>query len=103
HSCRISIEAVQGQEITTIEALCEDETGRMVIAEFLQEQAAQCGYCINGLLVSLTGLLKSNPARSRDEVIKFLDERHLCRCGAHPRILRVIARLFPAQVQNGTA
>jgi len=87
-SCDTPLWSVAGKRITTIESAAADALRRM----FLDEQAAQCGYCINGLIMSLTSLLSREPRPTRADVLAHLDERHLCRCGAHPRILRVIDR-----------
>lgn len=97
-SCRLDAEFVAGKNVTTIEGLHDQsQRGRDIIALFVDEQAAQCGYCINGIIVSLTGLFARVPQPTRAEILDFLDERHLCRCGAHPRILRVIDRLLGAR------
>lgn len=85
-SCDTPLWSVAQRRITTVEGL-ECETLR---ALFLDEQAAQCGFCINGILMSLTGLLARDPRPTRADILAHLDERHLCRCGAQPRILRVI-------------
>jgi nicotinate dehydrogenase subunit A len=89
-TCNLAIEAVAGQYITTIEAAAADERSRFVRQAFLDEQAAQCGYCTNGIIMTVIGLLGQNPPASRPEIIAVLDEQHLCRCGAQPRILRAI-------------
>jgi nicotinate dehydrogenase subunit A len=91
-TCDLTIKAVAGQTITTIETAAADERWRFVRQAFLDEQAAQCGYCTNGIIMTVIGLLGQNPPASRQEIIAALDERHLCRCGAHPRILRAVDR-----------
>ena len=60
-------------------------------AAFLDEQAGQCGYCLSGILMSAKALLDANPHPSREQIITALDQ-HLCRCGAHPRIIRAIEK-----------
>ena len=94
HSCKTELWAVEGRHITTIEGLVK--TGRVddVPRMFVDEQAAQCGYCTNGIIVSVVGLLEKQTAPTREEVLDFLDERHLCRCGSHPRIIRIVDRLL---------
>ncbi len=62
-----------------------------LVAAFLDEQAGQCGYCLSGIIVSAKALLDRQPAPSRAEIIAALDP-HLCRCGAHNRIIRGIER-----------
>jgi len=92
HSCKLPVSVVGERSVTTIEGLPAQGVLGPVQRIFLEEQAAQCGYCTNGIIVSLTGLLRRRPLPSRDEIVHFIDERHLCRCGAHPRILRAIDR-----------
>jgi nicotinate dehydrogenase subunit A len=58
---------------------------------FLDEQAGQCGYCLSGILMSAKALLDRNPDPSRADIVSALD-KHLCRCGAHQRILRAVER-----------
>jgi nicotinate dehydrogenase subunit A len=58
---------------------------------FVDEQAGQCGYCLSGILVSAKALLDRNPDPSRADIVAALD-KHLCRCGAHQRILRAVER-----------
>lgn len=86
-SCSLKLWAVQGKRVETVEGL-EDHP---LIAAFAAERAGQCGYCLSGLVMRAKGLLDQNPAPDRDDIIAALDEG-LCRCGAHPRILRAVAR-----------
>ncbi len=58
---------------------------------FLDEQAGQCGYCLSGILISAKALLDRNTAPTRADIVAALD-RHLCRCGAHQRIIRAVQR-----------
>ncbi|MCY1165833.1 Nicotinate dehydrogenase subunit A [compost metagenome] len=58
---------------------------------FIDEQAAQCGYCLSGILISAAALLQQNPNPSEAEVRQALD-KHLCRCGSHNRIVRAVLR-----------
>ena len=58
---------------------------------FIDEQAAQCGYCINGMVVSATALLKTTPNPSEDQIRQAL-AGHLCRCGTHTRIVKAVQR-----------
>lgn len=88
-SCSSPVETFAGREIITIEALGETETGARVQRAFVEATAAQCGYCTAGLVVAVTGLLSRNPSPGRDEVLEALAP-HLCRCGAHPRVLRAV-------------
>jgi aerobic-type carbon monoxide dehydrogenase small subunit (CoxS/CutS family) len=90
-SCGLSTESIEGCDVFTPAALQGDPIGAVVLQAFLDEQAAQCGYCINGILMSLTALLKRELNPSKEKIIETLN-RHLCRCGAHARILRATER-----------
>jgi nicotinate dehydrogenase subunit A len=83
-SCDTPLWSAAGKQITTVEGLGE---GHPLREAFLEEQAAQCGYCINGILMSVSSL--KNP--TEEQLFKALD-RHLCRCGTHVRILKAIKR-----------
>ena len=90
-SCVIPILMVEGRAITTLEGLgTADAPGPMQQA-FIEEQAAQCGYCIPGMMMRAQALLERNPAATEDEVRAEL-EPNLCRCGTHMRIIRAIMR-----------
>jgi nicotinate dehydrogenase subunit A len=90
-SCVTPMSAVSGANITTSEALGRDAASKALQAAFVAEQVPQCGYCISGMMIAATALLERNPTPSRDE-IKTAMNGHLCRCGAHLRILRAIER-----------
>lgn len=94
HSCTTSLADAEHRSVITVEGLMQQGRLAPVQALFLEGQAAQCGYCINGIMLSLTGLLARRPLPGREEILQFLDERHLCRCGAHARIVRVVDRLL---------
>jgi len=85
-ACDTPLWAAEGRDVTTVEAL----PARLHQA-FVDEQAAQCGYCSSGVLVSAAALLKRQPRPSEAEVRAALDG-HLCRCGAHNRIVRAVLR-----------
>jgi len=86
-SCGLSTDSIEGCDVFTPAALQSDPVGSVVLQAFLDEQAAQCGYCINGILMSVTALLKRELNPSKEKIIETLS-RHLCRCGAHVRILK---------------
>lgn len=90
-ACDTPLWAAAGKEITTVEGLGTPERPHALQRAFLAEQAAQCGYCIAGMLISATALLKRRPHPSEAEVRAALD-RNLCRCGAHNRIVRAVLR-----------
>jgi len=89
-SCSIPVSVVD-QPITTIEGLGTADNPHPVQAAFIAEQAAQCGYCINGMVMTSAALLKRNPKPSEAEIRTALDG-NLCRCGTHMRILRAVRR-----------
>lgn len=90
-SCDTPMWAVQNRGITTVEGLGTPEHPHPVQQAFLDEQAAQCGYCINGMMISMAALLKKTTEPSDAELVAALD-RHLCRCGTHMRILQAARR-----------
>jgi nicotinate dehydrogenase subunit A len=97
-SCDTPLWSAAGHEITTVESLSQGGALHPLQQAFIGEQAAQCGYCINGIMMSAMALLERNPDPSEMEIIAALD-RNLCRCGTHTRILRAIARA--AQMMRG--
>jgi aerobic-type carbon monoxide dehydrogenase small subunit (CoxS/CutS family) len=90
-SCALLLGEVRGREVTTLEGLAQGGELHPVQRAFLEESAAQCAYCIPGIVMETVALLAWNGAPSEDEIRRALDS-HLCRCGAHPRILRAVRR-----------
>ncbi len=90
-SCDTPLWSAVGHAITTVEGLSQNGAPHPIQQAFLGEQAAQCGYCINGIMMSAVALLERNPDPSEAQIAAAL-ERNLCRCGTHVRILRAIAR-----------
>jgi nicotinate dehydrogenase subunit A len=90
-SCVIPIDGCAGRDIVTLEGLGSRERPDPVQAAFIQEQAAQCGYCLNGMIMSVKALLLRNPKPSEQEVLEAL-RYNLCRCGAHIEIMRAAMR-----------
>ena len=90
-SCVIPIEGCTGRDIVTLEGLGSRERPDPVQAAFIEEQAAQCGYCLNGMIMSTKALLKTNPRPSESEIREAL-RYNLCRCGAHIEIMRAAMR-----------
>jgi nicotinate dehydrogenase subunit A len=89
-SCDTPLLSIAGRSVVTVEGLAGDGDGLSALQQaVLDEQAAQCGYCLSGILVSGTALLAENPAPAEDEVRRALD-RNLCRCGSHPRMVAAI-------------
>ena len=90
-SCVIPISGCVGREIVTLEGLGSREHPDPVQDAFIREQAAQCGYCLNGMIISAKALLKRTPHPSETEVLEAL-RYNLCRCGAHIEIIRAAMR-----------
>ena len=90
-SCVTPISALEKSEITTIEGLGTIEKPHALQQAFIEEQAAQCGYCTNGMIMSAKELLDRNPRPSEPDVRAAL-AGNLCRCGTHNRIIRAVLR-----------
>jgi nicotinate dehydrogenase subunit A len=95
YACSREIGTVAGRSVTTIEGLGSVAQPHPLQQAFLDEQAGQCGYCLSGILMSAKALLDRNPSPTRADIVAALD-KHLCRCGAHPRILRAVANAAAA-------
>src|SRR5712691_9231651 len=93
-SCVTPVSSVR-QPVTTLEGLGTRERPHPLQQAFIDEQAAQCGYCINGMIMSAAALLKQKAKPSESEIRSALDG-NLCRCGTHLRILRAIRRVARA-------
>jgi nicotinate dehydrogenase subunit A len=89
YSCNTPIWAVAGREVTTVEGLGTPERAHPVARAIVDAQAAQCGYCISGIVIAAAGLLAGNADPTEEDVRAALD-RNLCRCGAHNRIVRAV-------------
>jgi nicotinate dehydrogenase subunit A len=90
-SCVTPIESLANAEITTLEGLGTIDKPHPLQHAFIEEQAAQCGYCINGMIMTAKALLDRNPRPSETDVRQALAE-NLCRCGTHNRIVRAVLR-----------
>jgi nicotinate dehydrogenase subunit A len=90
-SCVTPIDTLRQSEITTVEGLGTLERPHALQAAFMAEQAAQCGYCIAGVIMAAKALLDRNPQPSEAEVRQGLAD-NLCRCGTHNRIVRAVLR-----------
>jgi len=91
YACTRTMDTVAGRAVLTVEGLGGAANPHPLQQAFLDEQAGQCGYCLSGILISAKALLDRNPKPSRDQIVAALDG-HLCRCGAHTRIIRAIGR-----------
>jgi nicotinate dehydrogenase subunit A len=92
-SCVRAASEFEGAEITTVEGLAKGGKPSALQQAFIEEGAAQCGYCTAGLVVAATALLEKNPKPDDTEVREALRE-HLCRCGSHLRVLKAIDRVI---------
>jgi nicotinate dehydrogenase subunit A len=90
-ACDTPVWAAQDKEIVTVEGLARGGLPNALQQAFIDEQAGQCGYCVSGILASATALLAREPRPSEAQVRQALDG-HLCRCGAHNRIVRAVLR-----------
>lgn len=90
-SCLMPLLLLEGKEITTLEGLGSIESPGPMQRAFIEEQAAQCGYCIPGMMLRAQALLQKNPHASDAEIRTQL-QPNLCRCGTHMRILRAVKR-----------
>jgi nicotinate dehydrogenase subunit A len=90
-SCVTPLLLLEGEQVTTLEGLGTIADPAPIQRAFMDEQAAQCGYCIAGMMMRAQALLMRNSSPSDDEIRSEL-EPHLCRCGTHMRILRAIRR-----------
>jgi nicotinate dehydrogenase subunit A len=94
-SCVAPVSAVAGRTVTTLAGLMEKGKASRLQQAFIDEQAAQCGYCTSGMIIQAQALLDRNPQPTDAEVRTALDG-NLCRCGAHNRIVRAVLRAAKA-------
>ena len=90
-SCDTPLWAAAGKAITTIEALGSVDAPSVLQRAFIAEQAAQCGYCVSGVVMSAAALLAHNPDPSEADIKQAL-ARNLCRCGTHARLIKAVQR-----------
>lgn len=89
-SCQLEVGNLAGKRITTLEGIGTPDRPHPLQTAFIELQAGQCGYCLSGILVGAKALLDRNPDPTRAEIAEAL-AWHLCRCGAHNRILAAVA------------
>jgi nicotinate dehydrogenase subunit A len=90
-SCVTPLSTAQNKSVTTLEGLGSTKKMHKIQQAFVDEQAVQCGYCINGMIMTTKSLLDKNP-KPTDRQIKEALAANLCRCGTHVRILRAVKR-----------
>ncbi|MEH6304576.1 (2Fe-2S)-binding protein [Olivibacter sp. CPCC 100613] len=88
-SCKRPCNSLENVSITTLEGLGQNKQPDPVQEAFITEQAAQCGYCINGMIIASKALLQENP-NPTDKEIRLALQRVLCRCGSHNRVIRAV-------------
>ena len=90
-SCQTQASAAAGRSVTTLAGLLEDGKPNKLQQAFIDEQAAQCGYCASGMILQAQALLDRNPSPTESDVRSALNA-NLCRCGSHNRIVRAVLR-----------
>jgi nicotinate dehydrogenase subunit A len=90
-SCSVPVSAARNRSITTLEGLGSVARPHFIQKAFIEEQAAQCGFCMNGMIMTAKVLLDRNPNPTDAEIKQALDP-NLCRCGSHLRVLRAVKR-----------
>ena len=95
YSCLLPVSVLEGRRIRTVEGLGTEEAPGAMQRAFIEEQAAQCGYCIAGMIMRAQGLLEHNRTPSDEDIRRYM-ALNLCRCGTHMRILRAVRRAAKA-------
>ena len=90
-ACETPVWAIEGKSVTTVEGLGQRSAPHALQTAFIEEQAMQCGFCTSGILMSAAALLQRQPQPSRQDIVRAIDG-HLCRCGAHNRVVRAIEK-----------
>jgi nicotinate dehydrogenase subunit A len=96
-SCVTQVTAAQNRAVTTLEGLGSTKKMHPLQQAFVDEQAVQCGYCINGMIMTAKAFLDKNPKPTDSDIKQALDG-NLCRCGTHTRILRAVKRASAQKV-----
>jgi aerobic-type carbon monoxide dehydrogenase small subunit (CoxS/CutS family) len=94
--CNRPVAEFPGKDIITVEGLAKGDALNAIQQAFVEEGAAQCGYCTPGIVIAATSLLKNNSKPTEQDVIDALHP-HLCRCGSHPNVMRAVNRV----IKNG--
>jgi nicotinate dehydrogenase subunit A len=98
-SCITAVETVQGLEVVTLEGLGSVDKPHPIQKAFIEEQAAQCGFCLNGVILTAKAFLDKHPMATEKEIQEGMS-RVLCRCFTHTRMLRAIGRARPGVNAN---
>ena len=97
-SCMLPASAAENKSVTTLEGLGSVAHPHAIQAAFVEEQAAQCGYCMNGMIMGAKVLLDKNPHPSVSDIKRSLNG-YICRCGTHLRVIRAIQRVSNSSVK----
>ena len=97
-SCMLPASAAENKSVTTLEGLGNVAHPHPIQAAFIEEQAAQCGYCMNGMVMGAKALLDKNPHPTVSDIKRSLNS-YLCRCGTHLRVIRAIQRVSNSSVK----
>lgn len=89
YSCQTEVGNLSGREVETVESLANSSEGRTLLEHFERHQAGQCGFCLSGILMRTLHFVRHSGDGSTAAVVRAL-QPHLCRCGAHPRILAAV-------------
>jgi nicotinate dehydrogenase subunit A len=90
-ACETPLWAIEGKAVTTVEGLGSRSAPHALQTAFIEEQAMQCGFCTSGILMTAAALLQRQPQPTRAQIVQAIDG-HLCRCGAHNRVVRAIEK-----------
>jgi nicotinate dehydrogenase subunit A len=101
-ACTVVMAGVGGRQVTTLEGLGSENNLGLVQAAFVAEQGAQCGYCLNGMIMTAHALLSKTPAPSTAQIAEAL-RYNLCRCGTHVEIVRAVARAVEVKAAEAKA
>jgi nicotinate dehydrogenase subunit A len=101
-SCAVPVAQAHGKKVTTLEGLGSSAKPHPIQQAFIREQALQCGYCANGMIMTTKAFLDRNPNPS-DREIKQALAGNLCRCGTHVRIVRAVKRAARAMAKGASA
>jgi aerobic-type carbon monoxide dehydrogenase small subunit (CoxS/CutS family) len=99
-SCQTEISRVNGRRLLTLEGLSDGEKLHPVQQAFLKHEAFQCGFCTSGLILEILALLQKKPKPARAEILEVLED-HLCRCGAHKRIVEAAEEAAAILMRGG--
>ena len=97
-SCMLPVSAAENKSVTTLEGLGSVARPHAIQAAFVEEQAAQCGFCMNGMVMGAKAMLDKNPHPTVSDIKKSLNS-YICRCGTHLRVIRAIQRVSNSSVK----